>query len=159
MKAELESLVNRLRAVMRVNEASAQKLDDLEWRILKKGDEAMSRLLKRMSAAVMLVLLCAGGAAAEMQGMYVNVGRGWTLVSTYINEDECDKAARRVWREGKVVGVGCARFTPERDVKQWNPPRDDGYRTKEQQRIDERNQVYENRRDRYEGQFYKATPR
>jgi hypothetical protein len=119
------------------------------------------KLLAAFAVGLLVVgLLLIGYAHAEMQALYVNAdNRSWTLVSTHISEDECDKAARRVMREGKVHGAGCARFDPTPEDKSWRPPQPDGYVSKDQQRINDRNQIYENRRERFERQFSAPTPR
>ncbi len=157
----MNELMERLRRVMRLNEESTEILDRLEWRITKKGDEAMMKLLKRTAVAVLLALLSwASPASAEMQGLYLNIdNRSWTLVSTHISEEECDKAARRAMRERKALGAGCAPFTPAAESKEWRGQAQDNYKSDRQQRIEDRQQIYDNRRERYERQFTAPTPR
>lgn len=106
---------------------------------------------------LILGLVMVGYGHAQSQGLYLSNGNGWVLSGWY-TADECDKAARRAVRDKIATGAGCAPFNAVRDAP---PPvvQDNNYVSPRQQRIDERNQIYENRRERYERQFTAPTPR
>lgn len=115
-------------------------------------------ILAVIMTALVVVVMFVGRAHAEMQMLYLNLdNRSWTATQTFIDQDECDKAARRAMREHKALGAGCTKYIPDAEVK-WQGQADDGYRTKEQQMIDDRQQKYDNRREHYERQFRQPTP-
>jgi hypothetical protein len=54
--------------------------------------------------------IAATGASAEWR-LYVNRdNRAWSLERTYLSNDECDRAARTMYRSGQALGVGCAEY-------------------------------------------------
>src|SRR5207245_1866260 len=49
-------------------------------------------------------------ASAEWR-LYVNRdNRAWSLERSYISNDECDRAARTLYKSGQALGVGCAEY-------------------------------------------------
>lgn len=54
--------------------------------------------------------IVATGASAEWR-LYVNRdNKAWSLERTYLSNDECDRAARTMYRSGQALGVGCAEY-------------------------------------------------
>lgn len=54
--------------------------------------------------------IAATGASAEWR-LYVNRdNKAWSLERTYLSNDECDRAARTMYRSGQALGVGCAEY-------------------------------------------------
>lgn len=110
------------------------------------------------AAAVLLVIAVGWACATEV--LYLNKdNKGWQLQNRlYTSHDDCDQAARRAIRNGEALGAGCAVYVPATGGPEWRGQQPDGYKTKDQQRIDERQQIYDNRRERFENKFYRPTP-
>lgn len=59
-----------------------------------------------------MTAMVATGASAEWR-LYVNRdNRAWSLERAYVSNDECDRAARTMYRSGQALGVGCAEYPP-----------------------------------------------
>ena len=57
-----------------------------------------------------ITALVATGASAEWR-LYVNRdNKAWSLERAYKSNDECDRAARTLYRSGQALGVGCAEY-------------------------------------------------
>src|SRR5215467_5635052 len=57
-----------------------------------------------------ITALVATGASAEWR-LYVNRdNKAWSLERTYLSNDDCDRAARTMYRSGQALGVGCAEY-------------------------------------------------
>jgi hypothetical protein len=57
-----------------------------------------------------LAALAATGASAEWR-LYVNRdNKAWSLERAFVTNDECDRAARTLYRSGQALGVGCAEY-------------------------------------------------
>src|SRR5262245_50507443 len=62
-----------------------------------------------MTTTIMTAVV-ASGASAEWR-LYVNRdNKAWSLERTYLSNDECDRAARTMYRSGQALGVGCAEY-------------------------------------------------
>jgi hypothetical protein len=58
----------------------------------------------------MLMALMSTGASAEWR-LYVNRdNKAWSLESAFVSNDECDRAARTLYKSGQALGVGCAEY-------------------------------------------------
>jgi hypothetical protein len=58
----------------------------------------------------MMTTIVATGASAEWR-LYVNRdNKAWSLERAYVSNDECDRAARTLYRSGQALGVGCAEY-------------------------------------------------
>ena len=61
-------------------------------------------------AAMTITATVAATASAEWR-LYVNRdNKAWSLERTYISNDECDRAARTLYKSGQALGVGCAEY-------------------------------------------------
>jgi len=61
-------------------------------------------------AAMTITATVAATASAEWR-LYVNRdNRAWSLERAYISNDECDRAARTLYKSGQALGVGCAEY-------------------------------------------------
>ena len=61
-------------------------------------------------ATTMITAMVATDAAAEWR-LYVNRdNKAWSLERAYVSNDECDRAARALYRSGQALGVGCAEY-------------------------------------------------
>ena len=61
-------------------------------------------------AAMTITAMAAPTASAEWR-LYVNRdNRAWSLERSYISNDECDRAARTLYKSGQALGVGCAEY-------------------------------------------------
>ena len=57
-----------------------------------------------------MTAMVATGASAEWR-LYVNRdNRAWSLERAYVSNDDCDRAARTLYRSGQALGVGCAEY-------------------------------------------------
>ena len=73
-------------------------------------------------ATTIITAMGATGASAEWR-LYVNRdNRAWSLERAYVSNDECDRAARTLYRSGQALGVGCAEY-PAPSSAQAPPPR------------------------------------
>jgi hypothetical protein len=58
----------------------------------------------------MLTALAATEASAEWR-LYVNRdNKAWSLERAFVSNDECDRAARTLYKSGQALGVGCAEY-------------------------------------------------
>src|SRR6185369_12408949 len=77
----------------------------------------------KTAVAVMTTIvtaMVASGASAEWR-LYVNRdNRAWSLERTYLSNDDCDRAARTMYRSGQALGVGCAEY-PSAQAAQTAP--------------------------------------
>src|SRR5437867_8275388 len=61
-------------------------------------------------AMTIVTTTVATGASAEWR-LYVNRdNRAWSLERAYVSNDECDRAARTLYKSGQALGVGCAEY-------------------------------------------------
>ena len=61
-------------------------------------------------AAMTITATVAATASAEWR-LYVNRdNKAWSLERTYVSNDECDRAARTLYKSGQALGVGCAEY-------------------------------------------------
>ena len=59
---------------------------------------------------MMMTAMAATEASAEWR-LYVNRdNRAWALERVYVSNDECDRAARSLYKSGQALGVGCAEY-------------------------------------------------
>jgi hypothetical protein len=59
-----------------------------------------------------MTAMVATGASAEWR-LYVNRdNKAWSLERAYVSNDDCDRAARTLYRSGQALGVGCAEYPP-----------------------------------------------
>ena len=73
-------------------------------------------------AMTMITAMVATDAAAEWR-LYVNRdNKAWSLERSYVSNDECDRAARTLYRSGQALGVGCAEY-PAPSAAQAQAPR------------------------------------
>ena len=73
-------------------------------------------------ATTIITAMVATGASAEWR-LYVNRdNRAWSLERAYLSNDECDRAARTLYRSGQALGVGCAEY-PQPISAQPSTPR------------------------------------
>ncbi len=73
-------------------------------------------------ATTMITAMVATDAAAEWR-LYVNRdNKAWSLERSYVSNDECDRAARTLYRSGQALGVGCAEY-PAPSAAQTQAPR------------------------------------
>ena len=73
-------------------------------------------------ATMMITAMVAPTASAEWR-LYVNRdNRAWSLERTYVSNDECDRAARTLYKSGQALGVGCAEY-PQPQSAQPPAPR------------------------------------
>jgi hypothetical protein len=62
-----------------------------------------------ITTAIMTAMV-ATGASAEWR-LYVNRdNKAWSLERAYVSNDDCDRAARTLYRSGQALGVGCAEY-------------------------------------------------
>jgi hypothetical protein len=60
--------------------------------------------------ATMMMAAMATEASAEWR-LYVNRdNKAWTLDRVFVSNDECDRAARSLYKSGQALGVGCAEY-------------------------------------------------
>jgi hypothetical protein len=60
--------------------------------------------------ATTILTIVATGASAEWR-LYVNRdNKAWSLERAFVSSDECDHAARTLYRSGQALGVGCAEY-------------------------------------------------
>ena len=60
--------------------------------------------------AMTIVTTTVATGAAEWR-LYVNRdNRAWSLERAYVSNDECDRAARTLYKSGQALGVGCAEY-------------------------------------------------
>src|SRR5262249_39847511 len=63
-----------------------------------------------LMTTTIITALVATGASAEWR-LYVNRdNKAWSLERAYGSNDECDRAARTLYRSGQALGVGCAEY-------------------------------------------------
>src|SRR5262245_14408981 len=63
-----------------------------------------------LMTTTIITALMATGASAEWR-LYVNRdNKAWSLERAYGSNDECDRAARTLYRSGRALGVGCAEY-------------------------------------------------
>ena len=75
-----------------------------------------------LMTTTIITALVATGASAEWR-LYVNRdNRAWSLERAYVSNDECDRAARTLYRTGQALGVGCAEY-PSAGAAQTPTPR------------------------------------
>jgi len=61
-------------------------------------------------ATMMMAAMVATEASAEWR-LYVNRdNKAWTLDRVFVSNDECDRAARSLYKSGQALGVGCAEY-------------------------------------------------
>jgi hypothetical protein len=61
-------------------------------------------------AMMMMTAMVATEASAEWR-LYVNRdNRAWALERVFVSNDECDRAARSLYKAGQALGVGCAEY-------------------------------------------------
>jgi hypothetical protein len=61
-------------------------------------------------ATTIVTAILATGASAEWR-LYVNRdNKAWSLERAYGSNDDCDRAARSMYRSGQALGVGCAEY-------------------------------------------------
>src|SRR5207245_6686660 len=61
-------------------------------------------------AAMTITATVAATASAEWR-LYANRdNKAWSLERTYISNDECDRAARTLYKSGQALGAGCAEY-------------------------------------------------
>jgi hypothetical protein len=61
-------------------------------------------------ATMMMTAMVATEASAEWR-LYVNRdNKAWTLDRVFVSNDECDRAARSLYKSGQALGVGCAEY-------------------------------------------------
>src|SRR5215510_9659392 len=61
-------------------------------------------------ATMMMTAMVATEASAEWR-LYVNRdNKAWTLDRVFVSNDECDRAARSLYKSGHALGVGCAEY-------------------------------------------------
>src|SRR5262245_17925778 len=61
-------------------------------------------------ATMMMTAMVATEASAEWR-LYVNRdNKAWALERVYVSNDECDRAARSLYKSGQALGVGCAEY-------------------------------------------------
>lgn len=69
-----------------------------------------------------MTAIVATGASAEWR-LYVNRdNKAWSLERAYLSNDDCDRAARTLYRSGQALGVGCAEY-PSPGAAQAPTPR------------------------------------
>jgi len=75
-----------------------------------------------LMTTTIITALVATGASAEWR-LYVNRdNRAWSLERAFVSNDECDRAARTLYRSGQALGVGCAEY-PSAGAAQTPTPR------------------------------------
>jgi len=75
-----------------------------------------------LMTTTIITALVATGASAEWR-LYVNRdNKAWSLERAYVSNDECDRAARTLYRSGQALGVGCAEY-PSAGAAQTPTPR------------------------------------
>src|SRR5215470_16348683 len=75
-----------------------------------------------LTTIAIITALMATGASAEWR-LYVNRdNKAWSLERAYGSNDECDRAARTLYRSGQALGVGCAEY-PSPGAAQTPTPR------------------------------------
>jgi hypothetical protein len=68
------------------------------------------RTVFTLITTTIVTAIAATGASAEWR-LYVNRdNKAWSLERTYLSNDECDRAARTMYRSGQALGVGCAEY-------------------------------------------------
>ncbi len=61
-------------------------------------------------ATMMYTAMVVTAVSAEWR-LYANRdNRAWSLERTYVSNDECDRAARTLYKSGQALGVGCAEY-------------------------------------------------
>jgi hypothetical protein len=61
-------------------------------------------------ATMMIAAMVATEASAEWR-LYVNRdNKAWALDRVFVSNDECDRAARSLYKSGQALGVGCAEY-------------------------------------------------
>src|SRR5262245_44433525 len=61
-------------------------------------------------ATMMMTAMVATEAPAEWR-LYVNRdNKAWALERVFVSNDECDRAARSLYKSGQALGVGCAEY-------------------------------------------------
>ena len=71
---------------------------------------------------MIITAMVATGASAEWR-LYVNRdNKAWSLERAYVSNDDCDRAARTLYRSGQALGVGCAEY-PSPSAAQAPTPR------------------------------------
>jgi hypothetical protein len=77
----------------------------------ERGGPVMKTAVGLITTTIMTAMV-ATGASAEWR-LYVNRdNRAWSLERAYVSNDECDRAARTLYRSGQALGVGCAEYPP-----------------------------------------------
>jgi len=68
------------------------------------------RTVFTLITTTIVTAVAATGASAEWR-LYVNRdNKAWSLERTYLSNDDCDRAARTMYRSGQALGVGCAEY-------------------------------------------------
>jgi len=63
-----------------------------------------------LTTTMIITAMVATGASAEWR-LYVNRdNKAWSLERAYLSNDDCDRAARTLYRSGQALGVGCAEY-------------------------------------------------
>src|SRR5438445_637425 len=76
----------------------------------RKGGRPVMKTAIGVVAAMTITATVAATASAEWR-LYVNRdNKAWSLERTYISNDECDRAARTLYKSGQALGVGCAEY-------------------------------------------------
>src|SRR5438309_3796153 len=76
----------------------------------RKGGRPVMKTAIGVVAAMTITATVAATASAEWR-LYVNRdNRAWSLERAYISNDECDRAARTLYKSGQALGVGCAEY-------------------------------------------------
>src|SRR5207237_8510947 len=77
----------------------------------RKGGRPVMKTAIGVVAAMTITATVAATASAEWR-LYVNRdNRAWSLERTYRSNDECDRAARTLYKSGQALGVGCAEYS------------------------------------------------
>src|SRR5882724_6392074 len=74
-----------------------------------RGGPVMKTAVGLITTTIMTAMV-ATGASAEWR-LYVNRdNKAWSLERAYVSNDDCDRAARTLYRSGQALGVGCAEY-------------------------------------------------
>ena len=86
-----------------------------------KGAKPVMKTAVGLMATTMITAALASGASAEWR-LYVNRdNKAWSLERAYATNDDCDRAARILYRSGQALGVGCAEYPAPGSVQAPTP--------------------------------------
>src|SRR5262249_13084230 len=86
-----------------------------------KGGGPVMKTAVGLIATTIITAAVASGASAEWR-LYVNRdNKAWSLERAYATNDDCDRAARILYRSGQALGVGCAEYPAPGSVQAPTP--------------------------------------